>query len=87
MAFLVASSFQYDRYLYGATLHDQRPVVYKFAGAYRKLFSSYPYLEFAPAYRSFAFSNPTVRVIDIRKPGGTGTENPAMAIPETTDKR
>lgn len=87
VAFLVASSFQYDRYLYGATLHDQRPAVYEFAGAYRKLFNSYPYVEFGPAYRSFAFSNPTVRVIDIRKPGETGTENPATAIPETTDKR
>jgi 4-amino-4-deoxy-L-arabinose transferase-like glycosyltransferase len=86
VAFLVASSFQYDRYFYGATLKDQPPDVYRLAAAYEKLFS-YPYVEFAPAYQSFAFSNPTVRVVDIRKPLDTGAGDPAAGMPETTDKR
>jgi len=86
VAFLVASSFQYDRYFYGATLKDQPPDVYRLAAAYEKLFS-YPYVEFAPAYQSFAFSNPTVRVVDIRKPRDAGAEQPAAGIPEKTDRR
>ncbi len=86
VAFLVASSFQYDRYLYGATLKDQPSQVHRLAAVYRELFT-YPYVEFAPAYRSFAFSNPTVRVIDIRKPRGAGTEDTTAGVPEETDRR
>lgn len=69
VAFLVASSFTYDRYLYAATLRNQAEKVYERAGGYRKLFG-YPFVEFAPAHRSFGFSNPTIRIIDIRGPRG-----------------
>jgi hypothetical protein len=72
IAFLVASSFQYERFLYGGTLANQDPGIYRLSCAYQKLFN-YPYVEFTPAYRSFAFSNPTIRVIDIRAPKDTAT--------------
>lgn len=75
VAFLVASSFQYERYLYGSTLTNQDPDVYRLSCAYQKLFS-YPYVEFTPAYRSFAFSNPTIRAIDIRAPQVVATGPP-----------
>jgi len=64
---LVASSFMYDRFIYGNRLKDQDPSVYDTYRKYEELFS-YPFLEIRPAYRSFAFSNPTIRIIDIRVP-------------------
>ena len=34
---------------------------------YEELFQTYPFVEIAPAYKSFAFSNPTIRILDIRQ--------------------
>ncbi len=62
---LVASSFQYERYLIGGKLKNQNPEVYVRCKAYTELFK-YPYVEIKPDYESFAFSNPTIRVVDIR---------------------
>ncbi|NOT25511.1 MAG: hypothetical protein HOP16_05350 [Acidobacteria bacterium] len=64
--YLVASSFMYDRYLTGAQLRNQRPEIYWTRDQYTKLFKL-PYVEFAPAYRTFAFSNPVIRIIDLRQ--------------------
>jgi hypothetical protein len=64
--YLVASSFMYDRYATGARLRDQRPEIYRIHALYVDLFTR-PYVEFAPAYRSFAFSNPVIRIVDLRE--------------------
>jgi len=63
--FLVASSFLYDRYFFGSQLKGQDTKIYQAQERYKALFD-YPYTEIRPAYRSYAFSNPTVRIIDIR---------------------
>ena len=62
--YLVASSFLYERYEYGAQLSGQSPDVYRRHNGYRELFL-HPYVEIKPAYKSFAFSNPTIRIIDM----------------------
>mgnify|MGYP001791595064 CR=1 FL=1 len=61
---LVASSFMYDRYLFGGTLKNQEPDIYVKYQQYLELFE-YPYTEIRPLYKSIAFSNPTLRVIDL----------------------
>jgi hypothetical protein len=64
--YLVASSFMYDRYITGARLANRRPEIYRTHEQYLELFKL-PYVEFSPAYRTFAFSNPVIRVIDLRE--------------------
>lgn len=66
-AFFVASQFSWRQYFRGSRLKEQPADVYRLHRQYERLFSHYPYVEFRPAYRDFAFSNPVVRVIDIRK--------------------
>ena len=61
---LVASSFMYDRYLLGGTLKDQEPDIYVKYQQYLDIFE-YPYTEILPTYKSIAFSNPTLKVIDL----------------------
>jgi len=70
--YLVASSFMYDRYATGAQLPNQRPEIYRTHERYMELFGL-PYVEFSPAYRTFAFSNPVIRIIDLRD--STSREN------------
>jgi hypothetical protein len=62
--YLVASSFLYDQAFVGCRSGpcDGRLKVY-FDG-YQRLFS-YPYTEIRPHYRTFAFSNPVLRIVDI----------------------
>ncbi len=64
---LVLSSFMYDRYLFGSSLKDQDPLVHAFAKGYLDFFA-YPYTEVRPEYKSYAFSNPTLRIVDICPP-------------------
>jgi hypothetical protein len=66
-AFFVASQFSWRQYCRGSRLKEQPADVYRLHRQYEWLFSHYPYVEFRPAYRDFAFSNPVVRVVDIRK--------------------
>jgi len=63
--YLCVSSFVYDRYFMGAKLADQNPRVYQLHQKYVRLFSL-PTIEIRPQYKSFAFSNPVVRIVDIR---------------------
>ncbi len=63
--YLVASSFQYERYLLAGQLSGQEEEVYRYEKRYRELFS-YPYEEIKPAFKSFAFSNPAIRIIDLK---------------------
>lgn len=67
VAYLIASSFNYERFFIGAQWSLQQPKVYEMHKKYVRLFS-YPYIEIKPAYKSFAFSNPVIRIIDIRDP-------------------
>ena len=66
-AYLVVSSFMYDRYFLGSRLANQPPSVYQRHQQYERLFSL-PYTEIRPGFKSFAFSNPVIRIIDIREP-------------------
>lgn len=66
--FYVASSFMYGRYLAGLSMQDQPPAVYAKAGRYARLFSGFECVEIRPRFRSFAFSNPVLRIVDLRRP-------------------
>ena len=63
--YLCVSNFVYDRYFMGAKLAGQHPRVYRLHEKYVRLFSL-PTIEIRPQHRSFAFSNPVVRIVDIR---------------------
>jgi len=60
---VVVSSFAYERFEYGATLENQPGQVRRGSRHFALLFRQ-PYQEIQPAYRSFAFSNPTLRIVD-----------------------
>ena len=64
MRYLVVASFTYDRYLIGKKLWWQDDIVHLRARRYDALFTC-PYVEIKPAFRSFAFSNPTIRIVYI----------------------
>lgn len=66
VTYLAASSFDYDRYLFAAGLTNQDASTYRRARAYQEMFRL-PYVEIRPAYRAFAFSNPVIRIVDIRR--------------------
>jgi 4-amino-4-deoxy-L-arabinose transferase-like glycosyltransferase len=63
---VLVSSFRYERYLEGAGMKQQRPAIYDLGAFYEDLFRQ-PYEELAPLNPSYAFSNPTLRLVDIRK--------------------
>jgi hypothetical protein len=65
--YLVASSFTYDRFRLARGYRFQKRHAYETYRKYEGLFQ-YPYQEFRPKYKGFAFSNPTIRVIDISAP-------------------
>jgi hypothetical protein len=65
-SYVVVSSFHYDRFASAATLPGQSDTVYSQARTFDLLFT-YPYVEFRPPYRSYAFSNPVVRIVDVRR--------------------
>lgn len=65
--YVLASSFMYDRFRVGSELPGQDAAVYRAHARYEALFA-HPFLEIAPAYRSLAFSNPTIRIVDVRPP-------------------
>jgi hypothetical protein len=66
---LVASSFLYERIARGAALAPGTAgLVHEYAEKYRRLFTR-PYVEIPPRYMSFAFSDPTIRIVDIREEG------------------
>jgi hypothetical protein len=65
--YVLASSFMYDRYRVGSRLPAQDAAVYRLQAGYDALFA-HSFIEIAPAYRSLAFSNPTIRIVDLRPP-------------------
>lgn len=62
---LALSSFASDRYLEGARMSYQRAEVYQRAETMRGLLAL-PRYEIRPELRSFAFSSPTIWIIDLR---------------------
>lgn len=62
--FLVVSSFQYDRFFYVIERRGQDTKIYEQAWEFQRLFQL-PYKEFRPHYRSFAFSNPVIRIVQL----------------------
>ncbi len=67
VSYIVATSFVYKEYAFGAGLSGQDTLVYAANEKYLELFNNYPVKEINPSYKSFGFSNPTVRVVDIRE--------------------
>ena len=63
--YVLASSFMYDGFFLGSRLPGQDPEVYRIHERYVELFKR-PYVEIRPAYRSFGFNDPVIRIIDIR---------------------
>jgi 4-amino-4-deoxy-L-arabinose transferase-like glycosyltransferase len=61
---IVASSMEYDKYYYGARYAGQDEVVYDRYQGYQRLFR-HPYTEIKPKFKTFAFSNPTIRIVNI----------------------
>ncbi|HSH69895.1 MAG TPA: hypothetical protein VK997_08250, partial [Deferrisomatales bacterium] len=88
--YLVTSSFMYDRFFLGAALGGQSPSVREKHREYQELFTL-PFHEIVPAYKSFAFSNPTLRIVDVSslqprtRPratrGRTGSSGPRVTRP------
>jgi len=66
ITFVVASSFQYERYFVASRSTGNPPSVYRKHRRYLRLFS-FPYREIRPRYRSLAFSNPVIRIVRLRK--------------------
>lgn len=64
--YLLVSNFMYDRIMIANRLQECPEAIRKAYTIYQNLFEL-PYIEIKPAHRSFAFSNPTIRIIDIRK--------------------
>lgn len=63
---VVATSFLYGRVAAGAArAPGGHELVHEYAEKYRRLFLL-PYVEIPPVYMTFAFSDPTVRIVDIR---------------------
>ena len=62
--YLVASSFMYERALLMCRRGRVDERLQPYCDGYRRLFR-YPYFEIRPAYRSFAFSNPVIRIVDL----------------------
>ncbi|MGD9855024.1 MAG: ArnT family glycosyltransferase [Planctomycetaceae bacterium] len=71
--YVVTSSFGYESFLRQAELAGQPPMVSQRARGYRELFR-HPFIEFRPEFRSFGFSNPVVRIVEVGDAAGIGTD-------------
>jgi len=60
----ITSSFRWERYFFGAALPDASDETKRRADFYRALFAC-RYEEIRPRFGSFAFSNPTIRIVDL----------------------
>jgi hypothetical protein len=61
---LLASSFTYDRIFFARSLNTHDPLVDRACENYEVLFDK-PHLEIKPKHRSFAFSNPTIKIFTV----------------------
>lgn len=74
--YLIIDSTVYDRFLISGHLPNQHEGVYAVTRQIESLFTR-PYTEIKPAFKGFAFSNPTIRIIDIRPESAPLTSLPA----------
>jgi 4-amino-4-deoxy-L-arabinose transferase-like glycosyltransferase len=65
--FLVTSSFSYDRYALGGSMMLQKTEVYRHARRYEALFAACPFETVPATYKPYAFSNPNLRIVDVRE--------------------
>jgi hypothetical protein len=65
--YVVASSFMYGRYFLPEATPQEEGDMYALRDNYIALFR-YPYVEIAPDFRSFGFTNPLIRIVDISRP-------------------
>ncbi len=63
--YLIFSSFFYQRYLDTLNEPDKTSQNYILGNWYQFIFKHYAYIEIKPKYESFAFSNPTIRIVDL----------------------
>lgn len=68
---VATSSFVYDTFARGSRLANQHEYVYERHERYQALFE-YPYVEFRPEYPRLGWSQPTIRILDIREPRPPG---------------
>lgn len=69
---LVGSSFNYERFYYSWAISGQKNRTDRRRKMYDSLFSL-PYEEIRPAHRTYGFSNPVIRIIDVGGGGSGGT--------------
>jgi hypothetical protein len=65
--YVVTSSFMYERYEFGARIGSLDAGQRALHARYQQLFR-YPYEEIRPHFRTFAFSNPVIRIVDLQGP-------------------
>lgn len=70
--YLVASSFVYERYFKAIEFSKDVPEIVEKWRFYKKLFEN-KYIEIRPKYRSYAFSNPTIRIFKVKDLMENGT--------------
>lgn len=71
VTYVATSSFVYDTFARGSRLAGQADYVYERHARYQELFE-YPFEEFVPDAPSFGWSQPTIRILDIRTPRPPG---------------
>lgn len=64
--YLIISSFVYDRIVFAKTLPHHDPAIDAILNDYHRLLT-YPYIEIKSDTPSYAFTNPTIKIIDITK--------------------
>jgi hypothetical protein len=65
--YLVASSFLYGRYEYGAAVGGPRnAAATEIWAKYRAIFAAHRYCEVRPAFETYAMSNPTIGIVDLK---------------------
>jgi hypothetical protein len=75
--FVVSSSFLYEQAFIGCRSGRCDGRLKAYYDGYQRLFS-YPYTEIRPDFRTFAYSNPVIRIVDIRsQPAPAGGDQPA----------
>ena len=77
--YVVTSSFQYDWYFFSSRLRNQVDEIYRLSQRYADLFT-YPYVEILPAYKSYGFNNPVIRIVDIRAPKRLGASEAEQRV-------
>lgn len=72
--YLIASSLLYGRYEYGAAVGGPgNAAATETWTKYQAIFAAHGYCEIRPDYKTYAMSNPTIRIVDLSAPPHNGT--------------